>query len=224
MNYISAFIEWFEKYNNSGNVDMVQLVLTLGLATLNSLYTFFVYHSLTRKTFYTKRNNIAISAVAVITTAIIFTVQSDIVLSLGVIGALAIVRFRTAMKDPLDVTFLFWAVVNGICYGAHMAEIAILLSAVLTLVILSLEGNIRKAGNRLLILEYDENVCEEAIRGQLQKGCKRFKIKKEELEVHKRKMIVEVVVKQELQLLHNLQNISGLKGISLVAHEGEHNY
>ena len=94
MNYISAFIEWLEKYNNSGNVDMVQLVLTLGLATLNSLYTFFVYHSLTRKTFYTKRNNIAISAVAVITTAIIFTVQSDIVLSLGVIGALAIVPLQ----------------------------------------------------------------------------------------------------------------------------------
>lgn len=224
MSCISTFIGWFLENFTSEAIDIVQLFLTLGLAMVNAIYLFFVYRSLTRKTFYAKRYNITLSAVALITAAIIFTVQSDVVLSLGVIGALAIVRFRTAIKDSLDIVFLFWSVVIGICYGAHMAEIAIVLSAVLTLLIFYLEGSSVKQGYGLLIVECDKTVAKEDIRIQLQNECKRFKIKTADLEKNNGKFVAEVVVKKELQLMKELQKISGVKSISLIAHEGEHNY
>lgn len=224
MSYISTFIGWFLEHFTSESVDMVQLCLTLGLTMVNAVYLFFVYRILSRKTFYAKRYNITLAGVALITAAIIFTVQADVVLSLGVIGALAIVRFRTAIKDPLDIVFLFWAVVIGICCGAHMAEISIILSAMLTLLIFYLEGNSVKQGYGLLILECDETVSEDDVRKELQEDCKRFKIKTTDMEGSKGRIVAEVVVKRELQLLQKLQKITGVSSVSLIAHEGEHNY
>lgn len=224
MNYIHTFVEWFWSCSSSGDVNIVQLILTLGLTMINAMYLFGVYRILTRKTFYAKRYNITLSAVALITASIIFTVQTDVVLSLGVIGALAIVRFRTAIKDPLDIVFLFWAVVIGICCGAHMAEIAIMLSAILTILIFYLEGSSVRQGYGLLILECDKNVSKDDVQKELQRECKRFKIKKTDLECSKGIIVAEVVVKKELQLLQKLQEIAGVTSISLIAHEGEHNY
>ena len=224
MSYISTFVSWFLEHFTSESVDMVQLCLTLGLTAINAVYLFFVYRTLSRKTFYAKRYNITLSGVTLITAAIIFTVQADVVLSLGIIGALAIVRFRTAIKDPLDIVFLFWAVVIGICCGAHMAEIAIILSAMLTILIFYLEGSSVWQGYGLLILECDKTVSEDDIRKELQSVCKRYKMKVTDLEGNKGKIVAEVVVKKELQLLQRLQAITGVTSISLIAHEGEHNY
>lgn len=221
---MSTFIGWFLEHFTSESVDMVQLFLTLGLASINAVYLFWVYRTLARKTFYAKRYNITLAAVAVITAAIIFTVQADVVLSLGVIGALAIVRFRTAIKDPLDIVFLFWSVVIGICCGGHMAEIAIILSAILTMLIIYLEGSSIRQGYRLLIVECNGMNSKEELREQLQTECKRFRIKTAELENGKGKIVAEVVVKKELQLIQKLQKVTGVKSISLLAHEGEHNY
>lgn len=224
MSFVGTFLSWFLEHFTSEDVDMLQLILTLGLTTINAVYLFFVYRLLTRKTIYAKRYNITISAVALITASIIFTVQSDIRLSLGVVGALAIVRLRTAIKEPLDVVFLFWAVVVGICCGGHMAEISFVLSAILTIVIFYLEGNSVKSGYRLLILECDELASSEDIRRQLHERCKRYRILLDELEEKNGKMVVEIVIKKELPLLQKLQNISGVKSISLITHEGEHCY
>lgn len=224
MSYMSTFIGWFLEHFTSETVDMVQLCLTLGLTTVNAVCLFLIYRTLSRKTFYAKRYNITLAGVALITAAIIFTVQADVVLSLGVIGALAIVRFRTAIKDPLDIVFLFWSVVIGICCGAHMAEIAIMLSAILTILIFYLEGSSVRQGYGLLILECDKNVSKDDVQKELQRECKRFKIKTTDLECSKGKIVAEVVVKKELQLLQKLQEIAGVTSISLIAHEGEHNY
>lgn len=73
---------------------------------------------MTRKTFYSKNFNTSLAVVAVVTAAIILTVQSNIVISLGMVGALSIVRFRTAIKEPMDLAFMFWSISVGIICGA----------------------------------------------------------------------------------------------------------
>ena len=103
-------------------------------------YIFVVYRVLTRKTFYSKSFNISLAGIALITSGIILTIQSSIVVSLGMVGALSIVRFRTAIKDPMDLMFLFWSIAVGIICGVGMAEIAIMLSIILTVGILVLNG------------------------------------------------------------------------------------
>ena len=96
------------------------VVVALGIACALALYIFFVYRIVTRKTFYSKNFNISLAGVTVITTALILTMQSSVVLSLGMVGALSIVRFRTAIKDPMDLMFLFWSISVGIICGAFV--------------------------------------------------------------------------------------------------------
>ena len=115
------------------DISVLQIFGVLCLVALISIYIFAVYRLITRKTFYSKNFNISIAALAMITAAIILAVQSNIVISLGMVGALSIVRFRTAVKDPMDLCFLFWSIAVGICCGAHMAEIAIILSVFMTI-------------------------------------------------------------------------------------------
>lgn len=224
MNYISTFIGWFLQNFTSEDVSMVQLVLTLGLACVNAVYIFGVYRVLARKTFYSKRYNITVASIALITTAIIFTVQSSVVISLGMVGALSIVRFRTAIKDPMDIVFLFWAVAVGVCCGAHMSEISIILSALLTIVIMWLDGISIKKGHNLLILEFENAECEKEIAERLKEHCRQWKIKSRSSTENKYKYVVEVKVKQEYQLVQAIKNIPEVHTISLIAHEGGHSY
>ena len=163
MEYISSFLGWFWENFTSEDISMVQFVLTLGLASMVSVYLFFVYRLLTRKNIYSLRYNIMLSAMVLIITAIIFSVQSSVVLSLGVIGALSIVRFRSAVKDPLDIVFLFWSVTAGICIGSHMSEIAIILSGVLTILMFMLEDVSCNRNRKLLFVECCGDITEEEL-------------------------------------------------------------
>ena len=102
----------------SADITPQEIFLVLAIATVLSLYIYFIYKVLTRKTFYNKTFNISLAALALITAGIILTIQSSIVVSLGMVGALSIVRFRTAIKDPMDLVFLFWSISVGIICGA----------------------------------------------------------------------------------------------------------
>lgn len=223
MSNISTFISWFLEHFTSEDISMVQVVLIIGISCLNAVYIFGMYRLLTRKMFYSKRYNITVASMTVIVTAMLFAVHSSVMLSLGMLGALSIVRFRTAIKDSLDIVFLFWAVTTGICYGANMAEIAIMLSAVLTIVIFFLEGRSIKNRYDILIVEMEEK-CEIEFFNSLECYCKRYSIKTKECVEKECKFVIEAKVMQEFEMLQNIRNIDGVQSISLVAHEGEHNY
>ena len=109
-----SFLEGFA----STEITTLTVVTALGVACLLALYIFFVYRVVTRKTFYSKNFNITLAGVTVITASLILTMQSSVVLSLGMVGALSIVRFRTAIKEPMDLMFLFWSISVGIICGA----------------------------------------------------------------------------------------------------------
>jgi len=117
--------------NTIGTRDIAAALL---ITAIISIYIFFCYRLLVRRTFYSKGFNISLIAVAVITSAIVLTIQTNLVVSLGMVGALSIVRFRTAVKDPMDLVFLFWSISAGIICGAGYAMIAVIASAALTMV------------------------------------------------------------------------------------------
>ena len=106
---------FIEKFTTE-DITVLQILGVLCLVAVISVYIFGIYRLVTRKTFYSKNFNISIAALSLITAAIILAVQSNIVISLGMVGALSIVRFRTAIKDPMDLCFLFWAIAVGICW------------------------------------------------------------------------------------------------------------
>lgn len=113
-----SFLEGFA----STEITTVTIVAALAVASALAFYIFLVYRVLTRKTFYSKNFNISLAGITVITAALILTMQSSVVLSLGMVGALSIVRFRTAIKDPMDLMFLFWSISVGIICGAEIGR------------------------------------------------------------------------------------------------------
>jgi len=125
-----SFIEGFSRYDMSP----VNILIVMAISTAFAIYIFMAYRLLTRKTFYSKTFNISLAAVTVITSAIILTIQSSVVISLGMVGALSIVRFRTAVKEPMDLAFLFWAISTGIICGAGLYFIAVPLTLILVAV------------------------------------------------------------------------------------------
>ena len=116
----------------SSTLSVKSIIVCMVITFLISIYIFILYRVINRQAFYNKNFNISLPAMAIITAAIILTIQSSIIISLGMVGALSIVRFRTAIKDPMDLVFLFWSISVGIVCGAGFAIIAVIASAVLT--------------------------------------------------------------------------------------------
>lgn len=126
-----SFVEQFQ----IGEVSLNQILAALLFSLLIALYLFVIYRCFVRKSLYNINMNIAIVGMTIITTAIMLTIQSNLILSLGMVGALSIVRYRTAVKDPMDLFFLFWSIAGGIMCGAKQYLLAVIVTLGLTVVI-----------------------------------------------------------------------------------------
>ena len=221
MGFSDIFKNSFMARFTNEDITVVQIFGVLCLVALISVYIFAVYRLVTRKTFYSQNFNISIASLAMITAAIILAVQSNIVISLGMVGALSIVRFRTAVKDPLDLCFLFWSIAVGICCGAHMAEIALILSVFMTVLVFALDKLPMGRAPMILVVNMEEAKLELELVEKIKEYCKYFKIKSRNLRENNCNLVIEVRVKEEFALLQGVKEIQGIKNVSLVSHDGE---
>jgi len=212
-----SFLEGFAATEITTNV----IVAALGVACALALYIFLVYRIVTRKTFYSKSFNISLAGVTVITAALILTMQSSVVLSLGMVGALSIVRFRTAIKDPMDLMFLFWSIAVGIICGAGLAQIAVILSVVITVGILFLEHLPVAKAPMILIVNASNLDLEEALLAAVKKYTKHYHVKSRNLTATSLDMVVELRTKQGSELVRNVMQLDGITSVSLLSHDGE---
>lgn len=197
------------------------IIMTFLLVCVLALYIFFVYRIVTRKTFYSMSFNIALAGVAVITAAIVLTMQSSIIVSLGMVGALSIVRFRTAIKDAMDLMFLFWSISVGIICGAGFAEIALILSVVVTLGIILLQLLPVAKAPMVLIVNADAADVEKAVIEEIKKGTKYLKIKSRNMTRDALDLVIEVRTKEGAELIQRIMEIKGVASASLLSHDGE---
>ena len=212
-----SFLEGFATAELTGR----GILAALGIAAVLALYIFFVYRIMTRKTFYSRNFGIALVGVALITAALILTMQSSVVISLGMVGALSIVRFRTAIKDPLDLMFLFWSISVGIICGAGMAQIAVILSVGLTVAILLLEKlPVAKAPMILVVnaegLDAEERVCA-AVAG----FAKHYSVKSRNVTAGAVDLVLELRTAQGAELVKAVNALEGIRSVSLMSHDGE---
>ena len=186
-----------------------------------ALYIFFVYRVITRKTFYSKNFNISLVGVAVITAAIILTVQSSIVISLGMVGALSIVRFRTAVKDPMDLMFLFWAISVGIICGAGLAEFAVILSLVLTFGVLFLDRIPVARAPMILVINTTDLDSESDILGVVNHYSDYANVKSRNRTADTLDLTIELRTNQGENLIRDVMSLNGMLSASLLSHDGE---
>ena len=172
-----SFLEGF----TSMDITTGKIAATLIVTALLALYIFAIYRLVTRKVFYSKNFNISLAVMSLITSAIILAMQSNLVISLGMVGALSIVRFRTAIKDPMDLAFLFWSISIGIICGAGLYEIALVTSVGVTVFILVLDMLPVGKAPMMLVVNSSEMNGEKAVLDVVGKYARYYKVKSRNL-------------------------------------------
>ena len=216
----NSFMEGFY----STDISLATILLSMAIVCLIALYIFFAYRLLTRRTFYNKNFGISLAALAIITAAIILTIQSSIVISLGMVGALSIVRFRTAIKEPMDLVFLFWSISVGIICGAGLYSLAIIASLIVTVALLVLDLIPVTKAPMLLIVGTTDLGGEDALLNVVKKYSKHYRVKSRNISSGRMDMIVEVRVREEAALVREACALKGMDSVSLLSHDGETTY
>lgn len=215
-----SFIQGFTRYDATPE----NIIVVFLISAFFALYIFFAYRLLTRKTFYQKSFNIALPALVLITAAVILTIQSSVVISLGMVGALSIVRFRTAVKDPMDLVFLFWAISTGIICGAGLAQISCVLAFVLTVALFVFDRIPVARAPKILMVSGNGYGLEEEIMAVVRRHCKVFAVKSRSLADNKINLVIEVRVKDDAPLVQEIAELNAVTSSSLLAHDGEVTY
>ncbi len=221
MGFADIFKKSFLEGFSAGELGFQEILVVLFITSCLALYIYLVYRVVTKRTFYSKNFNIALAMLAVITAAIILTIQFSIVVSLGMVGALSIVRFRTAIKDPMDLVFLFWSLSVGIICGAGLTEIAILTSLIVTIGIFLLDRMPVVRVPQILIVQMQDADKEEAVLEIVKKFSKYNKVKTRNLSGKTLHMIFEVRPAEESKMVRELGEIEGMTSVSLMEHDGE---
>lgn len=212
----SSFLESFEQ----GGITVPVIAISIALTIIFALYLFFIYKLLGRKSFYNANFNLALVGMTVVTAAIVIAIQSNLILSLGMVGALSIVRYRSAVKDPMDLFFLFWGVAIGIMCGAQQFVLAIFVSFALTVILYILSHFPVMQASYVLVVNGN---CQdmETVKWCVGQYCKYYKVKSSFIsEEGKLRMIVEMRTKRQEELLQELSSYEGIAA-SVLTYEGD---
>lgn len=203
-----------------------ETILRASINILLALLVGLVLYLLYRKTYsgvvYSHSFAVSLAGMAVMTCVIIVTIQSNVVLSLGMVGALSIVRYRTAVKEPLDLMFLFMAVATGIAIGAGMFYIAVIAIAIMSLLLFGL----RKSKNQrdemyILLVHYTGDGLDDKIRRAL--GTNPYQIKSKTMRKLDVEMAIEVRVKKgRLGFLDQIRMMDQVNDVTLVQYDGDY--
>ena len=205
----------------TNGIDIATAVSSMLITAVIALYLFFIYRLVTKETFYSKTFNISLIAMAIITAAIILTIQSNVVLSLGMVGALSIVRFRTAIKEPLDLVFLYWSISVGIICGAGLTAIAVVLTLVMSCVVVFMQKYPMRQSAMILVVNSTNIDSEKLILETVKKHSKVCNVKSKNLTPTTLNMIIEVKVAAESELNREILKIDGTIYASILTHDGE---
>ena len=205
-------------------VTMGDIAAALGMAAVLALYIYLIYKLVTRSAFYSRDFNKSLAMLPVITAGILLAMQSSFVISLGSVGALSIVRFRNAVKDPMDLVFLFWSISIGIVCGAKLYALAILLSLVLTVLVFVLDLIPAAKSPMLLVMNGSDANVEAALHPILKQQAKAAHVKSRNLTTAGIDLIVELRPNDPPALVQACAALPGVQSVSLLDHDGQIRY
>jgi uncharacterized membrane protein YhiD involved in acid resistance len=193
---------------------LLSLIVTFGI----TLFIFFMYRKTFSGVLYTRNFNVGLVLTGLVVNLVVLPISSNIALSLGMVGALSIVRFRTAIKDPADIVFTFWAIAVGIISGAGLYMIAIVGSPVIGIFMFILSrANFRSSDPYLLVVNYSSE-AEEAV----QKAIPKHKLRSRTVNPAGVELILEVRMKaKEAPQMDELLKIKGVSNAALVSYNAD---
>lgn len=203
------------------NLTVMNVVIALAFALVVGVVIAFVYKRCYRGVLYSPNFSLTLIMMTVITTPVVMCIKSDIALSMGMVGALSIVRFRTAVKDPMDTAYMFWALTMGILLGAGLHLIAIATAAGISAVMFLLTFvHMRNPNSYLLVLHYDP-AAEYDITRILRQVVRQQRLRSKTVTRAGAEMTVEVRLDNKQDIVPEMLNIEGVHDATLVACQTE---
>ena len=209
--------------SNVTSVSIFDMVLAMVLAFALGLFIFFVYKKTYAGVMYSSGFGVTLIALTMITTLVILAVTSNVVLSLGMVGALSIVRFRTAIKEPLDIAFLFWAIAAGIVLAAGLIPLAVFGSVMIGLILMIFVNHKTHTNPYIVVLTCDNHEAETKATEFLKSHTVRSSVKSKTARKGQIELNMEIRLKEDnTDFINELADMDGISSAVLVSYNGEY--
>lgn len=213
----SSFLE------NINSISLLDMLLALILAFALGMFIFLVYKKTYSGVMYSSSFGVTLIALTMITTLVILAVTSNVVLSLGMVGALSIVRFRTAIKEPLDIAFLFWAIAAGIVLAAGMIPLAVIGSLVIGVMLLVFVNRKPHLNPYIVVVSCDGHDSEQKAVDFLKEKVQKCVVKSKTAQKGSVELNMEIRMKDDnTDFVNALSDMEGVNSAVLVSYNGEY--
>ena len=221
MNFSDIFKSSF--LENIGSVSILDMLLALVLSFGIGVFIFLIYKKTYSGVMYSSSFGVTLIALSMITTTVILAVTSNVVLSLGMVGALSIVRFRTAIKEPLDIAFLFWSIAVGIVLAAGMIPLAVIGSVVIGVILLVFVNKKSYSNPYIVMVNCNDHIAEQKVKDFLDSKTERCVVKSKTAQKGVVELNMEIRLKNDnTDFINALADMNGVNSAVLVSYNGEY--
>lgn len=213
----SSFLE------NVTSVNILDIAIALVLAFGIGIFIFLVYKKTYQGVMYSSSFGTTLIALTMITTIVILAVTSNVVLSLGMVGALSIVRFRTAIKEPLDIAFLFWSIAVGIVLAAGMIPLAVIGSIIVGVILIVFVNKKTHCNPYIVVISCTDSATEKAAKAFLDEQVQRCVVKSKTVQKGMIELNLEIRMKDDnTDFINALSDMNGVNSAVLVSYNGDY--
>ena len=213
----SSFLE------KTSSFSIIDTLIAFGLAFVLGLFIFYVYKKTFNGVMYSANFGVSLMAMTLITTLVILAVTSNVILSLGMVGALSIVRFRTAIKEPLDIAFLFWSIAAGIVLGAGLIPLAVVGSIFIGILMVVFVNRKSKDTPYILVVDCNNDEVERRVVKTVSDGVKKHIVKSKTISMDGIELTLEVRLNEmTTDFVNKISNVEGVSRAVLVSYNGEY--
>ena len=204
------------------DITVIGITATLALSFALGMFIFWIYKRTYQGVMYSKTFNVSLIALSMITSAVIMAVTSNIILSLGMVGALSIVRFRAAIKDPIDIVYMFWAIASGIIVGAGLYVLAVIFAVIMGVIFFLFSKVGTSNEPMLLIINYGISSVEDQIFKLLNDKIGLYKVKSKTKTQSGFEIIVEIRSKRDkLKVVNEIDEMESVTNVAMVSYDGD---
>lgn len=213
----SSFLE------NVTEFSAVDTLIGMVFAAVIGLFIFTIYKKTFQGVMYSSGFSLSLVGLCLVTTLVIMAVTSNVVLSLGMVGALSIVRFRAAIKEPMEIVYLFWSIAAGIVIGAGMVPLAVIGSAIIGAILVLFANRKIHENPYILILNCSGEKAEKEAMGMIGQEVKRFAVKSKTVNRDGIELTAEIRLKDAAtDFVNRLEGTEGIGEVTLVSYNGEY--
>lgn len=213
----SSFLESVSSFS------ITDVLLGMIFSVAIGLFIFLIYKKTFTGVMYSTSFSVTLVGLSLVTTLVIMAVTSNVVLSLGMVGALSIVRFRTAIKEPMEIVFLFWAIASGIVIGAGMIPLSIIGSAIIGIVLLIFANKKVSEDPYIIVISCTDDGSEQSALNMIEKSVQRYVVKTKTVTSTGIEITAEIRIKDSYTgFVNKICNLDGVQNATLVSYNGEY--